>query len=117
MPYYVVKRGNEWCVEKKDGGKPLGCHGTKGEADKQMAALYANEPTVMKGLRYLHPCDATSAARTEMLNGREYLVIPVVALMEGIIWPHGANTPEFVPVATLLEAAGTWDDKPIVVTY
>src|SRR5512137_1110698 len=51
MPYDIFRTGPEdkpYCVHKHDDdgepvGKPLGCHETKDEAEKQLAALYANE--------------------------------------------------------------------------
>jgi len=49
MPYQAIKEHDEFCVYKigPDGeptGETLGCHDSRAEADKQMAALYANEP-------------------------------------------------------------------------
>jgi len=48
MPYIKVKDGERTCVHKKnpDGtaGERMACHDTDAEADRQMAALRANEP-------------------------------------------------------------------------
>ena len=43
MPYKIEKKGNKFCVVKKEGTKTFGCHPTKKKAERQMAALYANE--------------------------------------------------------------------------
>lgn len=48
MPYKAFKRDEEYCVYKINAdsqpvGDTLGCHPTKDEADKQVAALYAKE--------------------------------------------------------------------------
>jgi phage head maturation protease len=49
MPWDVFERDDEWCVyrvndAKEAVGDSLGCHPTRAEAQKQVAALYANEP-------------------------------------------------------------------------
>ena len=48
MPWMIVQTDDEWCIYKKDTenkpiGDSLGCHPTQGEAQAQIAALYANE--------------------------------------------------------------------------
>lgn len=43
MPYEIRKVEDEYCVYKKTGGESLGCHPTREEAQKQIAAIYANE--------------------------------------------------------------------------
>jgi hypothetical protein len=47
MPYKVFTEDNRYCVHKKnpDGskGKKIGCHDSRGDANKQMSALYAAE--------------------------------------------------------------------------
>lgn len=53
MPYMVKKEDGKFAVYKKgdDGlpmGKAMGTHATRDEANKQMSALYANEPGVGK---------------------------------------------------------------------
>src|SRR5688572_30401624 len=67
--------------------------------------------------RHLHLLGATGQARTEMWNSKEYLVVPVVALMEGVIHAVNAETPEFVPFDTLKQGAQTWNDKPIILGH
>ena len=44
MPYKKEKRGSQWCVIKDGSGESMGCHDSEGKADRQLAALYANEP-------------------------------------------------------------------------
>jgi hypothetical protein len=49
LPYEVVKdeeacsASKPWAVRKKGGSKVYGCHESKADAEKQQAALYANE--------------------------------------------------------------------------
>jgi hypothetical protein len=44
MPFEIVKRGKEYCVQTKGGGRTHGCHPSKKKARAQMRALYANVP-------------------------------------------------------------------------
>jgi len=51
MPWMIVHKDDQWCVYKHDAehnpvGDTLGCHPSEEAAQKQMAALYANEPSV-----------------------------------------------------------------------
>lgn len=71
----------------------------------------------MSELRQVHLRGATSAASTQRLDGREYLVVPVVALMDGVIHAVNAKTPERVTVATLEKAAHTWNGKPLTLGH
>lgn len=43
MPYEIRKNKNKWCVYKKGGEKPFGCHDTHEKAKAQLRALYASE--------------------------------------------------------------------------
>ncbi len=116
MPYHVVKRGGKFVVEKADGTKTFGTHDTKADADKQLAALNISEHR-QASVRTLHLLGATGTARSEMWNGREYIVVPVVALMEGVIHAVNAETPEFVSAATLEKAAASWNGKPVTLGH
>lgn len=68
-------------------------------------------------MHHLHLCGATGVARTEILDGKEHLVVPVVALMEGVIHAVNAETPEFVPLTTLQRAATSWNGRPVVLYH
>ncbi len=53
MPYKIVEEKGEWCVYTHDAqgqpvGKTHGCHPSKAEAEKQMAAMYVNVPDATK---------------------------------------------------------------------
>lgn len=67
--------------------------------------------------RTLHLLGATGTSRLETKDGKEWLVIPVVALMEGVIHAVNAATPEFVPLETLKAAAASWNGKPITLGH
>lgn len=52
MPYHVAKSSScpaskPWGVIKSGDGKVMGCHPTRDTAERQMAALYANEPEAL----------------------------------------------------------------------
>ncbi len=55
--------------------------------------------------------------RVEFLHGRRHLVVPVIALMEGVIHAVNAPTREFVPAARLAAAAGSWNGRPLVIGH
>lgn len=71
----------------------------------------------MRSLRSLHLLGATGVVRSEQYEGREWLVIPVVALMDGVIHPVNAETPERVTLSTLARAATSWNGRPIVINH
>jgi len=68
-------------------------------------------------LRMIVLTGATGKSRTELLNGVEHLVVPVVALMEGVIHPVNAKAPEFVSGKVLQQAAHTWNGRPLVLGH
>lgn len=68
-------------------------------------------------IRHLHLRGALGKVHREMFRGKEHLVIPVVALMEGVIHAVNAETPEFVSEKTLLKAAHSWNGRPITLGH
>ncbi len=116
MPYDIVRRAEKFIVQKQDGSKEFGTHDTEAEAKRQLAALYASESKAAEA-RTLHLLGALGQARTEMIGSREYLVVPVVALMEGVIHAVNAETPEFVPFEMLKKAAESWNGKPVTLGH
>ena len=67
--------------------------------------------------RNLHLLGATGLTRTEMYDGREHLVVPVVALREGVIHAVNAKNPEFVGVAALSVSPQSWNGRPLVLGH
>lgn len=43
-PWHIEKRGGQFCVVKDEDGETVACHDTEAAAERQLAALYANEP-------------------------------------------------------------------------
>ena len=68
-------------------------------------------------LKHLHLLGATGASRVVMEGDREWLVIPTVALMEGVIHPVNARTAEFVSASVLEKAAASWNGKPVTLGH
>jgi hypothetical protein len=59
----------------------------------------------------------TGLAREETFQGRPHVVVPVVALMEAVIWPVNAKSPEFVPVDVLSQNTSAWNGHPVVMNH
>lgn len=58
MPYIIIRRDDQYCVYKEgaDGqssGESLGCHSSRREAERQIAAIEANERTGRSRMRIL----------------------------------------------------------------
>jgi len=66
-----------------------------------------------RGLRLRGAVD-TAAIRTATFEDREHVVVPVVALVEGVIWPVNAETPELVLAEALAKAPLGWNGEPVV---
>lgn len=56
-----------------------------------------------------------AAIRTATFEGRQHLVVPVVALVGGaVIEPVGSDGPELVPAEVLASAPGGWNGRPVM---
>lgn len=55
--------------------------------------------------------------RTATWNGRPHLVIPVIALRQGVIHAVNAETPEYVSADALERAAESWNGRSLVVGH
>jgi len=51
--------------------------------------------------------------RTAAFEDREHLIVPVVALVEGVIHPVNADTPELVLAEELKPTVGAWNGEPV----
>jgi hypothetical protein len=70
----------------------------------------------MSDSRLVHLLGATGKSRVETFDGREHLVVPVVALIaNNVIHAVNAPTAEFVPVSAL--SAQGWDGRPLVLGH
>lgn len=67
--------------------------------------------------RFLVIRGAVGAIRTELYQGREHLVAPVIGLVEGVIWPVNAPSPELVLAEEFARAPQGWNGRPIFVGH
>lgn len=65
----------------------------------------------------LHLLGATGVVRSEMYEGRSHFVVPIVALMEGVIHAVNAADAEFVPSEVLDRAANSFNGRPVVIHH
>ncbi len=55
--------------------------------------------------------------RTEMLFGREHLVVPIVALVEGVLQGENAAVPELALADEFGKLPQSWDGRPVVMNH
>jgi hypothetical protein len=55
--------------------------------------------------------------RTESFDGTEYLVAPLVMLVEGVIQGANSSQPEFCPALELDKAPQGWNGRPLVMNH
>jgi hypothetical protein len=68
--------------------------------------------------RHLHLRGALGIPYVEHVDGREHLVVPVVALIgDQVIHAVNAQTPEWVPRASLEKAPESWNGHPLVLGH
>lgn len=59
----------------------------------------------------------TSALRTEQWDGKDYLVVPVVAIVEGVLFGANASAPEFAPASEFGKFPMGWNGRPVVLNH
>lgn len=64
--------------------------------------------------KFVHLRTAVDKVRTGMFENKEYLVVPLIALMEGVIHAINADEPEFVPMGSLRSAPQGWNGRPVM---
>lgn len=57
---------------------------------------------------------ATGQIRTAQFNQKEHLVVPTIALVEGVIWPMNAEHPELVLFEEFTRGLQGWNGRPVV---
>ncbi len=67
--------------------------------------------------RSLNLRGATGALRTATFRTREHLVVPVVALVEGVIQAVNAEFPEFVPAEVIKRVPTAWNNRAVVADH
>lgn len=111
MPYSIRRHGRKYCLILKSSGKNLGCHDTKEGAEAQRRAIemnkHASRHLILRGAA------STGLMRAAEFEGKPHVVVPVVALVEGVIWPINAPHPEFVPADTFSMVPQGWNGRPV----
>jgi hypothetical protein len=59
----------------------------------------------------------SKSPRLGMYEGRRHLVVPVVALVEGVIHASNADAPEYVPADVLAKSAPAWSGQPVMLNH
>lgn len=63
-------------------------------------------------LRCLHLVGATGRIRTAQFNGTEHLVVPIVAMVEGVVHAVNSKHPELVTAEELAITPQQWNGRP-----
>jgi len=111
MHYSVRKAGDRWCLHSESTGRRLGCHATKAEAEAQEHVV----DSMLHGpaARHVYLRGVIGEIRTAQFQDREHLVLPVIALVEGVIWPSNAPAPELVLADSFSSAPQGWNGRPV----
>jgi len=59
----------------------------------------------------------TAKIRKDSFQGVEHLVVPVVALVEGVLQPLGATSPELALASEFAKFPQGWDGRPVVMNH
>lgn len=59
----------------------------------------------------------SSKIRNETFQGREYLVVPLTALVEGVIQGANSDKPELVRINTIKKSFQGWNGRPLVMNH
>lgn len=71
----------------------------------------------MTELRQLHLRGATGVVRLAEFHGASHLIVPTVALMEGVIHAINSDVPEFVSAEALKASIPQWNNRPAVLGH
>jgi len=98
--------------------------GLKSPLDFLFVGLYNNGrltkvkemPEISSPLYILAEAD-TKAIRKETFMGQEHLVVPVVALVEGVVHPANSTKPELALASEFARHPDGWNGRPIVLDH
>lgn len=105
----IVWKDGMWHVLSRDRGWTISKHTTLNSAKDWRKARFHR-------IIHLHAASA-GELRTATFEGREHVVVPIVALKEGVIFASNADTPEFVSAAELEKTVNGWNGAPIVFNH
>jgi hypothetical protein len=69
--------------------------------------------TIFQGIR----AHVSGSYRTESLHGKEYIVVPVVALVEGVLTGMSAAGPELALADEFAKFPDAWNGRPVVMSH
>lgn len=108
----IKEEDGKFFVYSKDGSKKL----SKGYSTKEEAKKRLGEIEYFKNNQFQSiTCNFIGQTRYDTLEGREYLVAPMVILVEGV--HQGTNGRLFYPKEELSKTPVVWNHKPIVVYH
>ncbi|RLF28616.1 MAG: hypothetical protein DRN14_03850 [Thermoplasmata archaeon] len=112
----VAKRDGKWYVLSEDGSKILGGpYDTKAEAVKRLRQIEYFKNNKEAGQMEFITTNLTGMVRNDTMEGREYLVVPMIMMVEGVL--NGSNGPLYYPAEELEKVPQVWNHKPIVVYH
>lgn len=72
---------------------------------------------MLQAYRHLHVIGGNGTPKTVTFEGREHLVVPVVALREGVFHAVNSKTPEYVTPQFLSEVSRSFNGRPCVIAH
>lgn len=115
----ITRRGGKWYVRSTDGSKNLGGpYDTKAEAVTRLRQVeyYKHHQANMRDLLGIR-AHTEGTFRTEKFGGRDYMVVPVVALVEGVIQGATAEYPELALASEFGKFPAGWNGRPVVMNH
>jgi len=118
----IRKQDGKWYVYSSDGSKKLGGpYKTKAEATKRLRQVEyfkhhkgASLPSRdLLGVR----AHTEGSFKTSKFGGRDYMVVPVVALVEGVIQGVTAEYPELALASEFGRFPAGWNGRPVVMDH
>src|SRR5262245_42871777 len=70
-----------------------------------------------KEFRSFNLLGATGQMRMETFQGKKHTVVPVIALVEGVVRPANADGPELVQAEAFSRAPGGWNGRPVLLNH
>lgn len=130
---YIIRIHDEYCVLSQDREWVLSKHATAEKAAEWCDLRWPDPADIVDPAnkppgdvtRYLMATDtgswralrirgAVGEFRVASYEGREHIVLPVIACMEAVIRPMNSTGPEFVPAQVLAVAPAGWNGRPCV---
>ena len=116
----ITRRGGKYYVKSADGSKNLGGpYNTRAEALKrlrQVEYFKHHEQSHMRDFLGIR-AHTDGSFRTEKFAGRDYMVVPVVALVEGVIQGVNAANPELALASEFGKFPAGWNGRPVVMDH